>query len=94
LAAIDFTTIEVWTKGGLVTFYLLFVIELASRRIYFAGCTPNPQERDYGKTGAEKARGGHHVFRLSPGLGLHEQDSARQGRTTPDCLSRLAPVLP
>lgn len=29
LAAIDFTTIEVWTKGGLVTFYLLFVMELA-----------------------------------------------------------------
>ena len=28
LAAIDFTTVEVWTKGGLVTFYLLFVMEL------------------------------------------------------------------
>jgi putative transposase len=28
LAAIDFTTIEVWTKRGLVTYYLLFVIEL------------------------------------------------------------------
>ena len=26
LAAIDFTTVEVWTKGGLVTYYLLFVI--------------------------------------------------------------------
>jgi hypothetical protein len=24
LAAIDFTTIDVWTRGGLVTFYLLF----------------------------------------------------------------------
>ena len=32
LRAIDFTTIEVWTKGGLVTFYLLFVMELATRR--------------------------------------------------------------
>ena len=32
LAAIDFTTIEVWTKSGLVTFYLLFVLELKSRR--------------------------------------------------------------
>jgi hypothetical protein len=42
LAAIDFTTIEVWTKGGLVTFYLLFVMELKSRRVHFAGCTPNP----------------------------------------------------
>jgi transposase len=32
LAAIDFTTVEVWTKGGLVTFYLLFAMELESRR--------------------------------------------------------------
>jgi transposase InsO family protein len=40
--AIDFTTIEVWTKGGLVTFYLLFVMEIATRRVHFAGCTLNP----------------------------------------------------
>lgn len=44
LAAIDFTTIEVWTRGGLVTYYLLFVMELATRRVYFAGCTTNPDE--------------------------------------------------
>ncbi len=45
LAAIDFTSVEVWTKGGLVTFYLLFVLELKTRRVCFAGCTPNPDER-------------------------------------------------
>jgi len=44
LASIDFTTVEVWTKGGLVTFYLLFVMELATRRVHFAGCTTNPNE--------------------------------------------------
>ena len=44
LAAIDFTTMEVWTKGGLVTFYLLFVMELKTRRVPFAGCTPCPNE--------------------------------------------------
>ena len=33
LASVDFTTIEVWTKSGLVTFYLLFVMELATRRV-------------------------------------------------------------
>ena len=44
LGAIDFTTIEVWTTGGLGTFYLLFVMELASRRVHFAGCTPNPDD--------------------------------------------------
>ena len=44
LAAVDFTTIEVWTKGGLVTYYLLFVMELKTRRVHFAGCTTNPHE--------------------------------------------------
>jgi transposase InsO family protein len=44
LASVDFTTIEVWTKSGLVTCYLLFVMELATRRVHFAGCTPNPDE--------------------------------------------------
>jgi len=44
LAAIDFTTIEVWTKGGLVTFYILFVMELKTRRVHFAGCTVHPDE--------------------------------------------------
>jgi hypothetical protein len=44
LGAIDFTTIEVWTKGGLVTCYLLFVMEIATRRVHFAGCSLNPDE--------------------------------------------------
>ena len=44
LAAIDFTTIEVWTRGGLITYYLLFVMELSTRRVHFAGCTTNPDE--------------------------------------------------
>lgn len=44
MAAIDLTTVEVWTKGGLVTFYLLFVIELKTRKVHFAGCTTNPHE--------------------------------------------------
>jgi transposase InsO family protein len=45
LGAIDFTTIEVWTKSGLVTFYLLFVMQVATRRVRVAGCTTNPDER-------------------------------------------------
>jgi putative transposase len=44
LAAIDFTTVEVWTRSGLATFYLLFVMELKTRRVYFAGCTTSPHE--------------------------------------------------
>jgi transposase InsO family protein len=44
LAAVDFTTVEVWTANGLVTFHLLFVMELATRRVHFAGCTTSPAE--------------------------------------------------
>ena len=40
LAAIDFTTVEVWTKGGLVTYYLLFVMEVVTRRVHLAACSP------------------------------------------------------
>lgn len=42
LAAIDFTTVEVWTPRGLITFYLLFVMELKTRRVHFAGSTVSP----------------------------------------------------
>ena len=39
--ATDFFTEEVWTLGGLITFYVLFFIHLGSRRVYIAGCTPH-----------------------------------------------------
>ena len=42
LGAIDFTTIEVWSKKGLVTCYLLFAMHLATRRVRLVGCTPYP----------------------------------------------------
>jgi len=42
LGAVDFTTIEVWTRGGLVTFYILVAMRVATRRIEIAGITPNP----------------------------------------------------
>ena len=44
LGAIDFTTVEVWTKQGLVTFYLLFAMEVATRRVRFIGSTTNPHK--------------------------------------------------
>ncbi|UCF04985.1 MAG: helix-turn-helix domain-containing protein [bacterium] len=45
LVATDFFTTEVWTLGGLVTFYVLFFIELSTRRVHVAGITPNPDEK-------------------------------------------------
>lgn len=44
LAAADFFTVEVWGIRGLVTFYVFFVIELATRRIEIAGITTGPSE--------------------------------------------------
>jgi putative transposase len=42
LAATDFFSVEVWTKNGLVTYFVLFVIDLASRRVEIAGITASP----------------------------------------------------
>jgi len=42
LAATDFFTTEVWTKNGLVTYFVLFVIDLATRRVEIAGITASP----------------------------------------------------
>src|SRR5262249_56591654 len=44
LAAVDFSTVEVWSTKGLVTFYLLCVMELATRRVHFAGVTTSPDD--------------------------------------------------
>jgi transposase InsO family protein len=45
LASTDFTTVEVWTRNGLVTFYLLFVMELRTRKVHFAGLTASPDDK-------------------------------------------------
>src|SRR5882724_162202 len=42
LVATDFFTAEVWTLGGLVTYYVLFFIHLGSRQVQVAGVTPHP----------------------------------------------------
>ncbi len=44
IAAADFFTTEVWTTRGLITYYTLFVIDLASRRVQLVGSTPHPDE--------------------------------------------------
>ena len=44
IAGADFFTTEVWTWRGLVTYYTVFVIDLASRRVHIVGSTPHPNE--------------------------------------------------
>jgi transposase InsO family protein len=45
LVATDFFTAEVWTTAGLITYYVLFFIHLASRKVHVAGVTPHPDAR-------------------------------------------------
>ena len=42
LAATDFFTVEVAMWHGLVTYYVLFVMDLATRHVQIAGITPHP----------------------------------------------------
>ena len=44
VAATDFLTSEVWTGRGLKTYYVLFFIELKTRRVHVAGLTTNPTD--------------------------------------------------
>jgi hypothetical protein len=44
LVATDFFTAEVWTLGGLVTYYVLFLIQLGTREVHVAGVTPYPNQ--------------------------------------------------
>ncbi len=53
IAGADFFTTEVWTWRGLVTYYTVFVIDVASRRVHIVGSTPHPDEvfmRQVGRT--------------------------------------------
>jgi putative transposase len=44
LAGTDFSSVEVLTLRGLVTYYVLFFIHLESRKVEIAGVTPHPNE--------------------------------------------------
>ncbi len=44
LLATDFFTTEVWTAFGLVTYYCLFFIHIATRKVYLGGITANPTD--------------------------------------------------
>lgn len=45
LAAVDFFTVEVWTAGGLLTYYVLTFMRVASRKVCLAGLTTSPDAR-------------------------------------------------
>jgi hypothetical protein len=91
LAAIDFTTVEVWTKGGLVTHYLLFTMELKSRTVRFVGVTPNPHEA-WMKQAARELTACDDGFLNGKKYLIMDRDSkfCEPFRLTPEELRRLA----
>ena len=48
--------IEVWTATGLKTFYVLFMIELDTRRLHLAGITQHPKDMWMGYAAERAAR--------------------------------------
>jgi transposase InsO family protein len=67
VAGADFFTTEVWTWRGLITYYTVFVIDLASRRVHVLGSTLHPNELFMGQvarmvTADDGALVGHRVL--------------------------------
>ncbi len=56
IAATDFLTIDVWTATGLKTYYVLFMIELNTRRVHLAGITRHPNDMWMGHAAERVAR--------------------------------------
>jgi putative transposase len=44
LTSVDFTRIDIWCGGSLKTMYLLFFMEVATRKVHFAGMTDHPTQ--------------------------------------------------
>ena len=74
LAATDFFTAEVWTPKGLVTYYVLFFLKLATREVHVAGITPYPDET-WMKQMARNLTMAGCGFLLSSRYLIHDRDS-------------------
>ena len=56
LTGIDFFTVEVLTWRGLATYYVLFFLQLESRRVNLAGMTGHPDKEWMEQVGPERGR--------------------------------------
>ena len=73
IAGADFFTTEVWTWRGLVTFYTVFVIDLASRRVQIVGSTPHPDQLFMEQVGRTLTAADDGVLR-DPGVLICDRD--------------------
>jgi putative transposase len=86
VTATDFFTVEVCTLTGLVTYYVLFFIDLTSRTVKIAGITPHPNEAWM----LQIAREGIQVIRLpprAPNLNAFAERFVRSVKE--ECLNRM-----
>jgi transposase InsO family protein len=74
LAATDFFTVEVATWHGVVTYYVLVVMEWATRRVQMAGITPHPTAA-FMHQGARPLPDPYDGFLLGKRYLLHDRDS-------------------
>ena len=78
LAATDFFTMEVATWQGLVTYYVLVVMELNTRRVEIAGITPHPHEA-FMMQSARQLTDHFDGFLLGKRYLIHDRDSQFTG---------------
>ena len=88
LAATDFFTTEVWTVNGLVTYYVLFVMHVATRRVHIAGPLGIRQDRRGTRqhwAHGERPDGRQHpkTSRYSPSTGAQEDHDLEGIHTLP-----------
>jgi hypothetical protein len=78
LAAADFFTVEVWTGNGLTRFAVLFVIQLAMRRVEIAGIVAEPDNALVTQWSRHMTDAGD-GFLLRKRFLLHDRDPVHRG---------------
>src|ERR687883_1815168 len=74
LAATDFFTVEVATWHGFVTYYVLVVMALATRRVHVAGITPHPTAA-FMQQCARQLTDPFHGFLIGKRYLIHDRDT-------------------
>ena len=75
----DFFTTEVWTPLGLTTDYILFLIDLKTRRAHVAGLTTTPDGAFHGAGGPAPDRSGGWVPSGAPFRNLRPRREVHGG---------------
>ena len=87
VAATDFFNVEVLTSAGLIRYFVLFVIDLKTRRIKIAGIIPRPDGR-WRKQVARNLTDANDGFLTGSRYLIHDRDPL----FTEECLSQIIPL--